>query len=239
MPTDPSSAAGLPLAAILAAALGAAALGPALVRTWPYDRRTLLGVLGAVAAGLMLGAAWLIMASSVETRPGIGPLAAVLTVPLMLLAHRGVRATRPLAVAARRMALLHGIPEGLALGTAMALQVPLGLWLGVTIVLHNVAEGALFDARTPGEAREPVRSWGRAGLALGDKLPQAAAAAGAFVLAGNVAAARAPLLASAFAGLVYLVIAELLVEAYGRIGRVGVALTMMAALGVVAFLGVR
>jgi zinc transporter ZupT len=227
------------LVSALAGALAAAALGPALVRAWPFDRRLLLGALGALAAGLMLGAAYLIMATGMRSRPGITPLAAVLTVPLIFLAHRRIHATQPLEGAARRMALLHGIPEGLALGAAMALRVSLGLWLGVTIVLHNVAEGALFGARNEGSTVSAADTWRRMGLALGDKVPQAVAAALAYALAHDVPAARAPLLASAFAGLVYLVIAELLLEAYGRIGRVGVALTVMAAGGVVAMLGVR
>jgi hypothetical protein len=191
--------------------------------------------MGAVASGVMLGAAYLIMASSMQSWPGITPLAAVITVPIIFAAHRSIHRAPPLA-ASRRMALLHGIPEGIALGTALAARFPLGFWLGLTIALHNLAEGALFDARTreAGATRGLARG---AWLALIDKLPQAAAASGAWLLVAATPVATAPLFASAFAGLVYLVIAELLVEAYERIGRVGVALTVMAAGAVVAALG--
>jgi len=226
-----------PLVAALASALGAAALGPSVMRWLPFERGRLLGALGAVASGVMLGAAYLIMATSMESWPGITPLAAVITVPIIFVAHRSMRARPPLDMVARRMALLHGIPEGLALGTVLAAQFPLGIWLGVTVALHNVAEGALFDARVA-EAGAPRPSLGRASyLALVDKVPQVAFALSAWLLVRAAPIASAALFASAFAGLVYLVIAELLLEAYERIGRVGVALTVMAAGAVVAALG--
>lgn len=224
-----------PLALALAGALGAAAFGPLVMRALPFERKLLLGAMGAVASGVMLGAAYLIMATSMESWPGITPLAAVITVPIIFAAHRAIRRRPPLE-ASRRMALLHGIPEGLALGTALAARFPLGLWLGLTVALHNLAEGALFDARTHAAGAREGSARG-AWLALIDKLPQAAAALGAWMLVEATPVATAPLFASAFAGLVYLVIAELLMEAYERIGRVGVALTVMAAGAVVAALG--
>ena len=229
-----------PLITALASALGAAALGPALMRLLPFNRTTLLGAMGAVASGVMLGAAYLIMATSMESWPGITPLAAVITVPIIFVAHRTMRAAPSLEMVPRRMALLHGIPEGLALGTVLAAHVPLGMWLGITVALHNVAEGALFDARAEEVAGAQQHSLGRASyLALVDKLPQVVFALGAWLLVQAAPVASAPLFASAFAGLVYLVIAELLMEAYERIGRVGVALTVMAAGAVVAALGGR
>ena len=228
-------------AAILLASLGgalvAAAMGPALVRVLPFDRTILLGAMGALASGVMLGAAYLIMATSMRSWPGITPLAAVLTVLIIFFAHRQIGTLPAIGAVSHRMALLHGIPEGLALGTALATQLPLGLWLGATVMLHNLAEGAIFDARGE-EARVTAQSLGRAMyLALVDKLPQVVAALAAWVLVVQVPLSSAPLFASAFAGLVYLVIAELLMEAYERIGRVGVALTVMAAGAVVATLG--
>lgn len=225
-----------PLVAALAGALGAAALGPLLMRALPFERKTLLGAMGAIASGVMLGAAYLIMATSMESWPGITPLAAVITVPIIFVAHRSMRRRPPLEMVSRRMALLHGIPEGLALGTALAAQVTLGPWVGLTIALHNLAEGALFDARAevPGTAQSLARG---SYLAFIDKLPQAVFALGSWLLVQVLPVATAPLFASAFAGLVYLVIAELLMEAYERIGRVGVALTVMAAGAVVAALG--
>ncbi|MCC6316504.1 MAG: hypothetical protein IT361_02345 [Gemmatimonadaceae bacterium] len=227
-----------PLVTALAAALGAAAAGPLLMRAVPVYRTQLLGASGAVASGVMFGAAYLIMASSMRSWPGITPLAAVVTVPVIFAAHRAMRRSSPLGAVSRRMALLHGIPEGIALGTALAAQFPLGLWVAVTIAAHNVAEGALFAARTRDTGVS--MSLGRAMLlAFVDKLPQAAAAASSWLLVVASPLAAAPLFASAFAGLVYLVIAELLMEAYARIGRVGVALTVMAAGAVVAALGGR
>lgn len=223
------------LGVALAGALGAAAFGPLVMRALPFERKLLLGAMGAVASGVMLGAAYLIMATSMESWPGITPLAAVITVPIIFAAHRSIRRGAP-QDAPHRMALLHGIPEGIALGTALAARFPLGLWLGLTVALHNLAEGALFDARTREAGARQGFARG-AWLALVDKLPQAAAASGAWLLVEATPVATAPLFASAFAGLVYLVIAELLMEAYERIGRVGVALTVMAAGAVVAALG--
>lgn len=221
----------------LASALVAAAFGPALGRILPFDRRIVLGGLGALAGGVMLGAAYLIMATSMASWPGITPLAAVVTVPLIAVAHKAMRTSPRTDLVARRMALLHGLPEGIALGTALAVLLPLGPWLGITVALHNAAEGALFDERgSSPDVR--AQTLGAASLgALLDKMPQALAASLSWLLVASTPVAVAPLLASAFAGLVYLVIAELLPEAYERIGRGGVALTVMAAGAVVATLG--
>ena len=228
-----------PLLTALAFALAAAALGPSATRWLPFERARLLGAMGAIASGVMLGAAYLIMATSMQSWPGITPLAAVITVPLIWFAHREMRRRPPESMVARRMALLHGIPEGIALGTVIASQAPLGVWLGATVALHNIAEGALFDARA-GEAGEPMPSLARASyLALIDKMPQAVFAVMAWLVVHVLPVASAALYATAFAGLVYLVIAELLLEAYERIGRVGVALTVIAAGAVVAALGGR
>lgn len=221
----------------LAGALGAAALGPWLVNALPFDRGRLLGAMGALAGGLMLGVAYLIMAAEMAAWPALTPVIAVSTIPFMASAHRRIRTLRPLELAARRMALLHGIPEGLALGAALALQVPLGAWLVVTVGLHNAAEGGLFDARARVASSVGVSVLAAMRGAVTDKLPQAAAAAGAFALVSLVPVTQAPVLAVSFTGLVYLVIAELLPEAYERLGRVGVAFTVMAAGGVVALLG--
>jgi hypothetical protein len=226
----------LALLLVLAGALASAAGGPALARILPFDRRLVLGVLGAIAAGVMLGAAYLVMAASVDAAPAAALPAAILTVLVIATVHRAICAAGPPDARLRRMARLHGVPEGLALGAAFATRLPLGLWIGVAAALHNAAEGALAGARADEARAGPTSDHQRASRALVDELPQAACAVGAWIAATTAPVTSGPLFGTAFAGLVYLVIAELLPEAYRRIGRVGVALSVMAAGTVVAAL---
>jgi ZIP family zinc transporter len=196
-----------------------------------------LGWASALAAGLMLGLAYVLLAAGLD-RPG-GALAAgaALGVGFVAAARALVGADAP-DVATEpsdgyRLLLesaLHAAHEGVAIGAAMALSRPLGLFTAVAVAVHNVPESAALVAAL---------------RARGVRLTQAALLASSAdanqvlwaVVTLAVAAAAPPVLpyAIGFAvgALVHLVMVELLPVSYREAGRTSIALVTIAAMGVV------
>jgi ZIP family zinc transporter len=219
------SALDLALWSVLAAL--AAGLGPFFIG------RKYLGWANALAAGMMLGAGYLVMDAGLSRAVILASTGAALGVIATFLIHwlLGV-GTRP--VLAYIASAVHSAPEGIAMGAAMALSPAFGFFAVVMFALHNISESAVVISQleSGGFARSKATL-----LAIGARATQIIFAVLAFLLATTSAPALSITLGFGFGSLVYLCIAELLPEAYHTAGRTSIAVVASVAAGVVSLLG--
>ncbi|MDF1505793.1 hypothetical protein PYV61_22770, partial [Roseisolibacter sp. H3M3-2] len=138
-----------------------------------------------------------------------------------------LRGAAPVRASAR-----HSAAEGIAIGAAMALGRPFGLVLALTLVVHNVGEGAVLGVALGGR--------GRGAAVRAATLARAGQVAFALVTAAVVDDARGALplsVGAGFGALLFLLFAELLPESYRVLGRTGIAIAVCLAAGMVALLG--
>lgn len=237
------------------AAVAAAAGGAWVGAQRPATASSLAGWASALAAGVMLGVGYALMAPAVQRADVAATVGAALGTlvshvlrerttadPVAAAAMAPEAAAWPRPRAALRASALHAAAEGVAVGAALAAGGAFGLALAWTVVAHNAAEGLALGALL---AREPADDGGEPARA-----PAAAARAAALartsqvVLAGATFAllgARGDLLpwalGAGFGALFYLVLAELLPAAYAVAGRTGIAVIVTLAAGLVALLG--
>lgn len=217
-------------------AAAAAGLGPLLAREpRPGDR--FMGLTNALAAGMMLGLAYPLTRDGLETGTVSATLAASLAVVLLFLVHvwfrlDGEDTTSPVRVLIG--ASVHSAPEGVALGVACAIDHRFGAVVALTLALHNVGEGVVLSSSL---ARRQQRARVVAAAALSN-LPQVMLATGSFVLAEARPTLRPALLGASAGSLIYLSLADLLPSGYLAAGRTAIAVVVIAASGIVAFVGV-
>ena len=221
-----------------AAAFAALAVIPLAWR--PLPPTSWFGWSNALAAGTMMGAAYVLTAAELAA-PWQGAVAAVLGILFIRLTHRalrtaGVRLDRIDGIEAAdgyRVLLigsLHSASEGLAIGVAMVLDLRLGLFMAVAIALHNVPEAMILGA--------VLR---RLGLRLGEVAGVVVAANAGQVLFSIVAFAlieAAPpvlpwLQGFAAGALIKLVLVEPLPEAYRETGHTSIAVVASLAMSLV------
>ena len=219
------NALGLALWSVLAAL--AAGLGPFFIG------KRYLGWANALAAGMMLGAGYLLMDAGLNRAPVLASAGAALGITATFCIHLllGI-GTRP--VLAYLASAVHSAPEGIAMGAAMALSPAFGFFVVLTFALHNISDsaGVISQLESGGFQR------GRATLlAIGARATQILLALVSFFIAGTSAQALSLTLGFAFGALVYLCISELLPEAYHGAGRTSIAVVASVAAGVVSLLG--
>ncbi|RMH18917.1 MAG: hypothetical protein D6701_05605, partial [Gemmatimonadetes bacterium] len=213
--------------AALAAAAGA--LPFALGRGRPVRR---IAWANAVAAGLMLGAAFVLAREGLLLQPLPTATGALLGLALLVSLHafagvsdlsRGDLETSDPVYGWRVLMLqtIHGSFEGVALGVAAALDLTLGLFLAGALAVHNVAEGTTLAAVLTEDHRVPPAR--AAVLAVATNGGQILLAVTTFAVLGPGGALLAPTLGLAVAGLLYLVLVDLLPEAYGPAGDTAIA----------------
>lgn len=225
--------------AALAAALGAL---PFTTRDRVPD--AWLGWANALAAGLMLGAAYALMIEALRLGTvgaaagsglGIGFIwwSHTASHTANLDVHDGETQTELLA---RRFVIrgaLHSSAEGVAIGSAMVVDSTLGIFLALAFGVHNVPEGtaltAVLRSRDVSVARAAV-------AAVAVNAGQIALAVLAYALATTAPATLGWILGFAAGALVYLVMVELLPESYHQAGHTSIALLASAALGAVVLL---
>jgi zinc transporter, ZIP family len=207
----------------------AAGLGPFFIG------RKDLGWANAFAAGMMLGAAYLVMSSGLSRGEITASVGAAAGIVATFLVHvwLGV-GSRP--VIAYFASAVHSAPEGVAIGAAMALSAEFGFFVVLTFAIHNVSEsaGVISELEAGGLSRSRATL-----LAVSARATQVLLALIAFYVATSSQDALAATLGFAFGSLVYLCIAELLPEAYHTAGRTAIAVVTSIAAGVVAMLGGR
>jgi zinc transporter, ZIP family len=205
----------------------AAGLGPFFIG------RRYLGWANALAAGMMLGAGYLVMDAGLSRSILVASAGAALGIIITFVIHLllGV-GSRP--VIAYTASAVHSAPEGIAIGAAMALSPSFGFFVVLTFALHNISESAVVISQL--EAGGFRRSRATL-LAIGARATQILFALLAFLLAGTSDVALSITLGFGFGSLVYLCIAELLPEAYHTAGRTSIAVVASVAAGVVSLLG--
>ncbi|HXV85524.1 MAG TPA: hypothetical protein VD793_02440 [Gemmatimonadales bacterium] len=203
-----------------------------------------LGWSNAIAAGLMLGAAYVLLAAGDALETMALAAGAGLGIGFTYAAH-AVSGTHDLELTslsngsadyARKVVwvhILHAAPEGVTIGVAMILSPELGAAMTLAIAAHNIPESALLGAVLMSQGASRQRA---AALATGSRSGQVLLAAGTYLGLGAWPAAVPWAVGFAVAGLIYLVMAELLPECYRHTGATSVAVVIMIAMGLVVVL---
>jgi zinc transporter ZupT len=237
-----------PTLVILLAATGAAAM--AALGAIPLVRRERLplvelGWANALAAGLMLGAAYLLMTAGMTTAPVAGALGAAIGIAYVWFTHLAAgtedldlnRLDETGELYGYKVLLvnaLHSATEGLAIGAAAAVDLRFGLFVALAMGVHNVPEAVALGAvlRSRG-----VSAGSTAALAVMTNVPQILLAVVGFAIGMAAPWALPWLLGFAVGGMIYLVMAELLPESYHQAGHTTIALVALLAMCTVVLLG--
>jgi zinc transporter ZupT len=225
--------------ALLCAGLGAipVALRAQLPGSW-------LGWANAVAAGLMLGVAYVLIAAGLTRTPAVGAAGAVLGIGFLFWTH-GVAGTHDLDL--NRLGetapdygyqitlvnTLHTAPEGIAIGVAMMLSPSLGGFTALAIAVHNVPEVAVLAAVLHSRGLTLARA---VGAATATRVSQILFAVTTFAVATAAPALLPWALGLAVGALLYLIMAELLPHCYRQAGHTSIALVALLAMGMVVLL---
>lgn len=243
-----------------ALAAGLAALGALPFAVGGRPRSVWIGGAGALAAGLMLGAGYLLMERGLDR----GTWAAVAGGAVGVLYTLGARLfigaddlpgarekdaerlsdedRKPTADADTpahripRLLLQHGLhaaAEGSAIGVAMTLHLRLGVFVALALAIHNIGEAM---ALTNLLRRRQVSTGRAAGLSVVINLPQPVLALAAFALGPVLTGFLPAALGFAAGALVFLVLTELVPEAYPQAGTGVVAFLVSASAGTVVLL---
>ncbi len=223
----------------------AAPLGALPFRGRRRPPRTWLGAANSLAAGFMLGSAVVLAQRGLDHPPLPGALGALGGIALVFLTHRmsGVDdldlnrvedAEPDYGYRVLFVAMFHSAIEGVAIGAAMWVSVPLGIAVALTMAIHNVPEGMVLAAvlRASGVS---VAHAGR--LTATSNVGQVFLAISTYAVI-DVAPAITPAVHGAAVGaLLFLVMSDLLPQAYRQSGHNGIAVAASIAMGMVVFLG--
>lgn len=205
---------------------------------------TVYGWSNAVAAGLMFGVAYVLMTVGLQAGFAAGGVGAVLGVVVVRATHAVTGSGEldlmnpseaPAALGRRAVVsdLLHGAHEGLAIGVAMTLSLPLGIAVAGALAVHNVPEAMILTRVLSAQSM----SRGRAALlAVASNAAQPLLAVTGFLALREVPAAVPAVTGFAVATLLYLVLEELLPESYHQAGHTSIAVVTALAMGVVVLL---
>ena len=228
-------------------AAGAAAVGamPLVVR----ERLPLpwIGWANALAAGLMLGAAYALMVAGLDRAPARGAAGALLGIGFVFATHTAsgtedldlnrLHETSPAyGYQVLLVNTLHAAPEGIAIGAAMAVSLPFGIFMALAIAVHNVPEATVFSSILTSRG---VRLRDAAGLSVAANVNQILLAIVTFAIVLAAPSVLPWALGFAAGALIYLVMAELLPECYRQAGRTSIALVTIVAMGLVVWLSGR
>lgn len=237
-----------PTLVVLVYASGAAlvsALGilPLVRRTWLPTLA--IGWSNALAAGLMLGAAYLLMTAGMTDAPVPGAFGALLGIAYVWFTHvaggtedldlnRVDETTEIYAYKVLLVNALHSATEGVAIGAAAAVDLRFGTFVALAMGVHNVPEATALGAVLRSRGVAPPAA---AGLAVMTNVPQVLLAVVAFAVVSSASGALPWLLGFAVGGLIYLVMAEPLPQCYRQAGHTTIALVALIAMGMVVLLG--
>jgi zinc transporter, ZIP family len=198
----------------------------------------------ALAAGLMLGVAYTLLTTGLRDALAQGGIGALLGIAFVRLTH-ALTATAELDLdrlvpdddpRGHRTLLrdtVHAAHEGIAIGVAMTLSIPLGITMAVALAAHNIPEAMTLAAIL---SRRDVSLPRIAALALVANANQVLFAVLAFVALGASPALIPWVTGFAVGALLYLVLAELLPHAYRQAGHTAIALVTLTAMGALVLL---
>ncbi|MEZ5331978.1 MAG: ZIP family metal transporter [Thermoanaerobaculia bacterium] len=236
MPSEPV----LALLLCSGAAASATALGALPFALGRPPGRALVGLADALAGGLMLGAAYLLVGKGLDRGVGLvlAGAAAGVVYTWWIRRYAGLQELDEGTVAASERGYklilqvgLHSAAEGVAMGVALVLDLRLGIFLALALAIHNVGEGVSLADALVGGGVAPGQA---AGLCVAAKVSQPLLALALFALAPALAPVLPAMLGFAAGSLLFLVLTELVPDAYERAPALGVALALGAtAAGVV------
>jgi zinc transporter ZupT len=230
---------GFSAAAAATAVLGG---GPFLFRQAIPIRQ--IGWANAGAAGMMLGAAYILLiaglprgAAAVAAGAALGILFVALTHMLSGTDDLDLNSLEDMSPAYGYQVLLvnslHSASEGVAIGAAMALDLPFGIFMALAMAVHNIPEATVLCAILTGR-RVAVAS--AAGLAVATNFSQVLLAVVTFAIVSAAPAALPWAAGFAVGALIQLVMAELLPQSYHQAGHRSIALVAALAMGIVVLL---
>ena len=225
--------------AALAAALGAL---PQALRGPPS--RAVIGWANALAGGLMLGVAYALLTEGLRGGLAAGGLGALLGMGFARGAHAAA-GTSELDLGSPEsespgggykavlVDTLHAADEGVAIGAAMAVSMPLGIAMTTTLAIHNIPEAMVLTSVLTRLGLRPLQS---ALLAVAVNVSQVLLAVLTFSLAALWPFLLPWLAGFAVGALIYRTLVELLPESYVQAGRTSIAVVTLLAIGVVVLL---
>jgi zinc transporter ZupT len=228
------------LAALLTAlATGLGALPFLFIRTISPNS---VAVANAIAAGLMLGASFGLVSAGAEYNGWATFVGAILGVLFIMIAQRllgdhEIDFVGATGVSARRMLLIvvvmtvHSFAEGAAVGVSFGGGTALATAITIAITVHNIPEGLAISAvmRPRGVSVAKCAGW-----SIFSSLPQPITAVPAFIFVDRFAAVLPYGLGFAAGAMVFMVLVELLPEAYEQ--ALGRSVGLIASLTLVAML---
>jgi len=197
-----------------------------------------LGWANALAAGLMLGASYLLTVEGLEIHPLAETLGAALGVATLYLTHT-LSGTRDLAldtspapgdVYVEKLWLrnaIHAAAEGTAIGAAMAVNREFGIFVALAFMAHNVPEAIALTAVLRSRGRGIVAC---AILSVTSNLGQVVLGAATFLAARAFPALLPAALGFPAGALIYLVTVELLPDSFQEAGHTTIAVLSSVAL---------
>ncbi len=227
------------LSAAAAAAVAVLGVIPVIISGEVSPR---LGWANALAAGLMLGAGYVLLQQGIALSPVASIAGAALGITLVFASHRltdlaHVDLSHPEDLASATVPqivtreVLHSAAEGVAIGVSFLVDPRLGLLMAGTLGLHNVAEGAAISAALLERGWRPARAALLSAGTMAAHVPAAVATA-AWVGGGG----RPWVLGFSAGAMFYLILVELMPESYRQRGHTGIAITASAAMSVVVLL---
>ncbi len=225
----------------------AAATAPLGVLPLLSGRRPPMRVMGwanALASGLMLGVAYALMVSGLDTAPLHGGVGALLGIAFVYATHAATgtqdldlnRLDDPRPEYGYQVLLLnmlHAAHEGIAIGVAMAVSLPFGILMALALAVHNIPEATILSAVL---VQRGVRLSSAALLAAVTNLFQVVLAVTIFAIIMAAPGVLPWALGFAVGALIYLVMVELLPESYREAGHTSIALVTIVAMGIVVLL---
>jgi ZIP family zinc transporter len=225
-------------AAALAAALGAL---PHVLGRAPT--RSMIGWANALAAGLMLGVAYTLLTEGLGTALLAGGGGAFLGILFVRAAHAAAGTGEldadlvdlPPGEGYKVVLVdaLHAADEGVAIGVAMAVAVPLGVATALTLGLQIVPEAMVLSSVLARRGKSPSLTLL---LSVGVNAPQFAFAVASFSLAAVWPVLLPWLAGFAVGALIYRTLVELLPESYHQAGQTSIAMVTLLATGMVVLL---
>jgi zinc transporter ZupT len=206
--------------------------------------RSFLGWSNALAAGLMLGVAYALMAEGLGENVAAVGGGAVLGLVFVRLAHV-MAGTGDLRMTPDEdnpeygyqvllVTTLHGAYEGVAIGVAMLIALPFGISMALALAVHNIPEAVVFTSLLSDRG---VRTHHAAGLAVATNANQVLVAVTVFTVVGLLPVLLPWALGFAVGALLYLLLYELLPESYEQVGHTSIALVTLTAMAMVVALG--
>jgi zinc transporter ZupT len=206
--------------------------------------RVAIGWANALAGGLMLGVAYTLLTDGLSGELVLGGLGSALGIGFVRGSH-ALAGTGELDVDEAgtgssgegfKVVLvdaLHAADEGVAIGVAMAVSLPLGIAMAATLAIHNIPEAMVLGTVL---TRRGMRVPRVATVAVAVNLNQVLLAIASFAVLQQFGSWLPVLAGFAVGALMYRTLVELLPESYHQAGPTSIAMVTLLAMGVVVML---